>query len=217
MLKPPLRSQSGLSIIELMVGIAVGLTVLAGASKLFADYMNNNRQLLLATRLNQEIRSVADVIARDLRRAGYWQNALAGVANGSVTGADNAYGAVSTSTSALSWRYAQDSDNLLAGNESFSLRLQNGVIQISRDNAATWEDLSDPAATTITEFSITPTSRTVSLQEYCFTTGAAYPSLNIRSYDLFITGQASADPTARRTLRESVRVRADEISGSCPP
>ena len=217
MLRKPLTSQAGLSIVELMVGIAVGLTVLAGASKLFADYMNNNRQLLLATRLNQEIRSVADVIARDLRRAGYWQNALAGVATGTVTGADNLYGTIGSSQSALTWRYAEDADNLVANSETFSLRLQNGVIQMSRNNGTSWEDLSDAGATTITAFAITPVSRSASLQEYCFTTGASYPSLNIRSYEISITGQAATDPATTRTLRESVRVRADEIVGSCPP
>jgi type IV pilus assembly protein PilW len=64
--------QQGLSIVELMVGIAMGLFITAGAIKLFVDNLGSNRQLLLETRLNQELRTAADIVARALRRASYW-------------------------------------------------------------------------------------------------------------------------------------------------
>jgi prepilin peptidase dependent protein B len=66
-----LRRQRGLSIIELMVGVAIGMFIIGGAIKLFVDMFGNNRRLLIETRVNQDLRATADIIARDLRRAGY--------------------------------------------------------------------------------------------------------------------------------------------------
>ena len=40
------QAQRGLSIIELMVGVAVGLFVAGGAAKLFVDNLSNNRRVL---------------------------------------------------------------------------------------------------------------------------------------------------------------------------
>ena len=65
----------GLSIVELMVGIAVGMFVLAGASLLASSQLSDNRQLLLETQVQQDLRATADLIARELRRGGYWANA----------------------------------------------------------------------------------------------------------------------------------------------
>ena len=69
------RGQRGLSIVELLIGLAIGLFIVGGAIKLFVDNLTNNRRLLLETRVNQDLRAAADLIARDLRRAGYWRNA----------------------------------------------------------------------------------------------------------------------------------------------
>jgi len=44
-LLPALR-QRGMSIIELMVGVAVGLIVVAGAVKLMGDTLGSNRRVL---------------------------------------------------------------------------------------------------------------------------------------------------------------------------
>ena len=71
--------QRGLSIVELLVGIAVGLFVVGGAIKLMVDNLTNNRRMLVETRVNQDLRAAADLIVRDLRRAGYWQDAQAGI------------------------------------------------------------------------------------------------------------------------------------------
>ena len=73
------RRQRGMSIIEMLVGVVVGLLVVAGASKLMIDSFGENRRLLLETRVNQDLRAAADLIARDIRRAGYWANAGSGV------------------------------------------------------------------------------------------------------------------------------------------
>ena len=123
----PGRTQRGLSLVELLVGIAITLVVVAGALKMFVGHLEGNRRLLLEARLHQDLRAASDLIARDLRRAGYWQQASQGT---SWPAQPNPYRAMSpsgTASAALtSYSYSRDAaeNNSLDSNESFGLRLE---------------------------------------------------------------------------------------------
>lgn len=65
-------NQQGLSLVELMVGLVVGLILTAGVLKLYITNMGANRTNLQISMLNQELRSMLHLIDRDVRRAGYW-------------------------------------------------------------------------------------------------------------------------------------------------
>lgn len=67
---PLRRQQAGLSIVELMVGIAIGLIVVAAATVMVSTQLSENRRLLLETQLQQDLRATADIVTRELRRAG---------------------------------------------------------------------------------------------------------------------------------------------------
>lgn len=74
---PGRRRQSGVSLIELMVSLALSMIVLLGVIDLFIAYQHQYR---LQTQLAQEQESgrfVTDVLTRELRKAGYaeWQKA----------------------------------------------------------------------------------------------------------------------------------------------
>ena len=73
------RRQRGLSIVELMVGVAIGLFVVAAASMLVVTQLSDNRRLTLETQVQQDLRATADIITRELRRAGHWGKARDGV------------------------------------------------------------------------------------------------------------------------------------------
>lgn len=70
------RRARGLSIVELMVGITIGLFILAGATMVLTSQLGDNRRLLLEAQMQQDMRATADMIARDIRRAGYWAHAI---------------------------------------------------------------------------------------------------------------------------------------------
>lgn len=63
--------QRGLSIVELMVGVAVGLLVVAAAAIVMSGQMVENRRLLIEAQIQQDLRAASDIITRDLRRSGY--------------------------------------------------------------------------------------------------------------------------------------------------
>lgn len=61
----------GLSIVELLIGVSISLFILAGASVVLTGQLDGNRRLLLEAQIQQDLRTVADMVARDIRRAGY--------------------------------------------------------------------------------------------------------------------------------------------------
>lgn len=247
-------AQRGLSIVEMMVGIAVGLFILAGTTKLFVDYLSNNRGLLLETRINQDLRSAADLIARDLRRAGYWQNAEAGISSTlGVAPVDNPHRVVNrVSATEVNYTYAKDGDNVedAAGSESFGVRrvvdlsTGKGVLEL---RSSGWNAITDPGTLDIPAgtagLNITETTRVVPLFDECpcvfeltcrlgqfmdpdpgpgagaGATGIHFanrPRLTIRQYLLNIRAQSSVNPAIVREIREIVRVRNDQLEGTCP-
>lgn len=66
---PSRRRQAGVTLVEMMVAIVVGLIVIAAVLALIVSIMKANRQSIEATRLMQEMRATAAVIASDVRRA----------------------------------------------------------------------------------------------------------------------------------------------------
>lgn len=237
---PFIRHQRGFSIIELLVGVAVGLFVLSGALKLFGDYMISNRRLVLETAVNQDMRAAADLIARDLRRAGYWGNSTASVitTNSMPVAATSRYAEVTQANAPLetTYSYSQGSeDNALdASTETFGFRLNAGTLQYRQ--GGNWQAMTDPNTLTITTFTATPVQRCVPLQQYC--TGgssstcaacavniangcptaacATCPFIQVRSFDIELKGRSTADASVVRGLQESIRLRNDQLLGSCP-
>ena len=166
--------QRGLSIVELLVGVAVGLFIVGGTVKLFVDYLGSNRRLAVETRLNQDMRAAADLVARDLRRAGYWGNATGGVVttNAAPVPASSPYASVSPNAasgvaSTVTYSYSQGTENnTLDSAENFGFRLNSGVVQ-SLLGGTNWQAITDSNTVTISAFSITPAHSCVSLQQYC--------------------------------------------------
>ncbi|MBP9661245.1 MAG: prepilin-type N-terminal cleavage/methylation domain-containing protein, partial [Aeromonas sp.] len=66
-----LRHNRGFNLVELMVAMVAGLLLVAAASALFASILKANRTAMQMSRLNQELQSITDMMARDIQRAGY--------------------------------------------------------------------------------------------------------------------------------------------------
>lgn len=127
MLEPVSRSaQRGLTLVELLVGLALGLLVLAAGALLLTQHLREHRALLLEARLMQDLRTAADLVARDLRRAGHWGDAAAGVWSTTETQRANPYAALApdaAASDAASFAYSRDTteNHVLDSNEQFGL------------------------------------------------------------------------------------------------
>ena len=68
--------QSGVTFIEILVGMAVGIIVIGGAVAIYASSVRSGNEALLASKLNQELGALMHVMTNDIRRAGFWGTAL---------------------------------------------------------------------------------------------------------------------------------------------
>lgn len=66
------RRERGLSLVELMVALAIGLFLLAGAVSVFAKTRDLYRSNELASRLQENARFAMSMLEADLRMASYW-------------------------------------------------------------------------------------------------------------------------------------------------
>jgi prepilin peptidase dependent protein B len=227
----------GLSIIEMMVGIVVGLFLVAGATTVFVTHLGNSRQMLVEARVNQDLRAAADLMSRDLRRAGYWENAVSGTiaAGAAAAPASNPYATITpTGSSQIEYLFARNADNTPDNNEAFGFRrgvdatTGRGVIQMKTDNTPTWQTVTDPTVIDVgaSGVAITTTTTVVQVGGACAKAcpppaGATWtcpnpPTLTLRQYDITLTATAVADPRVIRSLQTRARVRNDQPAGVCP-
>jgi type II secretory pathway component PulJ len=224
---PPQCHPRGLSLVELLIGIAIGLFIVAGAVLLTTTQLSDNRRLMLETQLQQDLRATADIVTRELRRAGAWDNADTGVAD-PVSGAanHNAFSTVSTTTG-VTFSYQRS----VGAQGPFGFKLEGGVIKTLLAVGG-WQDLTDANTVVITAFSLTPQDREILPPLTCPKTCPApvgpvpagktsenycWPTLTVREFALSITGQAANDSSVTRTIRSTVRLRNDQVQFNADP
>lgn len=232
--------QQGFSLIELMVGIAVGMIVVAGAGLMMMNQLADHRRLTLETQVQQDLRAVADLILRDLRRAGARalpQNGLWSAGPTSVT--PNAYAELILSAHedgpVLEYSYSRhknrtqadaaliadsEDDALNSSTEQFGFKVEDGGILKFRLGDR-WQPLTDKNVLIITAFNIALNEQQLALADLCRTTCPAGsetcpPRQTLRRFDVTLTGHAVHDAKVERTLKVTSRVRNDQITGSCP-
>lgn len=230
----PHSRQRGLSLVELMVGITVGMIVVAGASLMMTNQITEHRRLVLETQVQQDLRAAADLMLRDLRRVGFWATHEDGVwASGASAAASSPYGATTPAQSSqdeteVLYNYSRGNDytsrtrledNRVTNDEAFGFKVSNGVLHSLL--GGTWQPLTDPNTLTIKAFSVKLTVQPIDLKSYCATpcpVGSTIcpPELQVRRFDIVINGAAKDYAEVERTISVSSRLRNDRIVGSCP-
>ncbi len=217
--------ERGLSLVELMVGITIGLFIVAASSLLIASQLQDNRRLLAETQLQQDLRASADIITRELRRAGFWARADLAVANPALPGAAEPAGntylnlpVTSGTSGSIRFEYQRPDSTV----EPFGYRLQSGVIQTKLSSAG-WQDLTDRNVLIVEELEITPTTTPnpplrLPCPQACptpippgETADYCYPTVAVRELTVRIKGKAAADPAVVREVSSRVRLRNDEL------
>lgn len=75
-MKNKFNLSQGFSLIELMVSLVAGLIVIGAVGAFTISSLQSNAEYIQATRLTQELRSSLDFTSRELRRAGYNEDAM---------------------------------------------------------------------------------------------------------------------------------------------
>lgn len=226
MLTPsPSRLQRGLSLIEMMVGLTVGMIVVAGASLMMVGQLDDHRRLMLETQVQQDLRAAADLVLRDMRRAGFNRRAEDGVsAPGAAAAKANLYAMASLDKDGqllYSYSRAKDEaneDGEVANNEEFGYRVRSKELQFR--HGGNWQPLTDPKTLEITSFEPQLLVQRVKLDEFCqrpCPVGAVDcpPSMEVRELRLTLSGKAAHDARVVRSVTVSTRLRNDAIEGGC--
>jgi prepilin peptidase dependent protein B len=214
----------GLSLIELMVGMVVGLFIVGGAAYFAVNFTGENRRLLLEARLMQDMRATMDIVTRDLRRAGYWQNAASAAGLGGVQGTTSIAAAgfavvtpaSGATASAVSYYYDKTGGATAAVSDAFGFDLSGGILRTTIGAAAS-QPLTDDKTMFVERFDVGLEVDTEDMSAGCSKTCTVNcPVIYVRTFNVEMEARAVADSAVKRTLRSKVKVRNDYQTGSCP-
>ena len=207
----------GLSLVELMVGITIGLFVVAAAATLTSNQLVDNRRLLLELQVQQDLRATMDIMTRQLRRAGanvvdsqsyVSENGLGGLksTNSGVTPANSA-------ANETVFRFVRNATE--DGPFGFTLDVGNGVVRTDL-GGGNWQELTDRSTMRVTDltFDSRPTlfGDRMPCPNLCPGGGTdCWPRMVIQRIVITITAQARSDASVTRALSSEVRVRNDWI------
>jgi type IV pilus assembly protein PilW len=146
------RAQKGETLVGLLVGLSVGLLVLAAGSQMLATYLQENRLALQDSHLHHDLRSALDTIARELRQAQSlgqaWRGrAKAHCADAFCTGQAD----LLLQGQRISFGQDRNSNGLLDNNECSGFRLKDHELQIRTScTPEVWTDLTDAGSLKMT-------------------------------------------------------------------
>lgn len=220
----------GVSIVELMIGVTIGLFILAGASLVMTGQINDNRRLLLDTQVQQDLRAVSALIVRDVRRANYYGLAHRKIWPGSLTPAtQNPYAlllpAASDGSDSLQYeRSLDDQSGSAAGTDNDVVsNAERVTIALNDTNHSIEMTLGDSAPQALTDpntLRVTSLNFTVAVRDLAVPCGIVCPAVGplgcplfqrVRQVEFEIVGEAVHDARVRRSLRESVRLQNDIV------
>lgn len=213
---PGQRSQAGMSIVELMVGVAVGLLVAAAASMLMSGQLVENRRLVIEAQMQQDLRAATDVMSRELRRAGTTGEVqiLASIWHPGSTGVirnDTADDLI-LSTGQVNYWYA--TPTALPG--PFGYKKDGTMLRTLLGE--TWQELTDANVMSVTAFTptVTPEASANAIVLPCPKlcpdgTTDCWPKFQVRSAKVDIEAQARRDSNVKRAISSTVRLRNDYV------
>lgn len=203
--------QRGVSLVELLVGLLIALVVMGGAFAAFVAVTNSSRTNIRADRINVDVQTLLDLMANDIRRAGY--TAIPGTGNPfSRVSPVPTPPATSTTSSCFLYSYDYNGNGIRDAQEFFGFRVTGGRVEIrssgSSDidcNNGTWQPLSDPNVMRVADngLQFTITNSAVSAAG-----GALIAERRYVTIQLTATSTAAADAITK-VARTSVEIRND--------
>ena len=183
------RRQHGLTLVELLVGMVIGLLLTAIALVAMTQHLRENHRLLVEARLAQDLQALVDLVSRDLRRAS----------------------AIEVDGPQVRFHHAGSSEEL-------AFRLQEGVVAM-KIGAGSWQAMTDAQTLRVSSLRFTPQVQEIALEGACRLAceEAACPRQQRRSVELQLTARAVHDPAWTSSTTQHVQLRHDLVVGACPP
>jgi type IV pilus assembly protein PilW len=212
--QPAPRAARGFTLVELMIGLAISLALMAGAFAMAGVQLGEHHRLLLELQVQQELRATAELMQRDLRRAAFWDRAQDGVWHDpAITPDANPYADLSIDDAGarLTYSYARDGSSPsggAGGREGSGFRLAEG--RIDQWIAGRYQPLTDPAVMRVTRFDARVGALPHRLGDACD------PRLTARLIELSLDVEAAHDRRVSHRVTLTSRLRNDAFSRACP-
>jgi len=207
------KKQTGLTLIEMMIAMVLGLFVTAVIISVFSTNVRSSTENLKMIRLNQELRGTMTFMIDELNRAGYSSFPVTSTFMNDLSNND-----FIVSPNCIRYSYDEDGDSIQDADERFGFQRVGNTIKWAKDftssdcstSSTTPDDITDPNLAFITtlNFDISGSINTdgTSSDSAAFT---ATSGVSIYDIAITLTGTTglphSADP--RRTVEETVRIR----------
>ena len=205
------QKQAGLTLIEMMIAMVLGLFVTAVIITVFSTSVRSSTENIKMIRLNQELRGVMTMMADELKRAGY-----------SANPSESAFMDDLNFTSTCSrYSYDDDGDGVQDADERFGFRLNDSKVQWSRNatgtgcTGGTWNSLTTLGIASITtlDFDITGSVNTGGVSgvtALTTTTGVSVYDVTITLTGITDLPHSSDANDPRRTVTETIRIRNED-------
>lgn len=216
-------NQRGISLVELMVSLSIGVLLMLGLTTFMSGTVVNNASSIKTIQFNQEMRAAMTLMIRDIRRAGYWGSpnyttgSLSGVGYGTTY--SNPFANVDTGTAGcILYRYDKNNSGTLDTSEHFGFQLSGTGIQMLNSGTTSstcggdsdWTPLTSTNNLKVTSLSF---SETDSAPVYTNGTSSG-PNIKVRYVTITLTAQCATDGKIRQTLQETIRLGNDLFSPS---
>lgn len=219
-----LRAQRGITLIELMIGLVLGLLVTGIAVQMYISSLSITKQTTATVRLNQELRAIADLIVGDIRRAGFWSNA--------TSGGDNPYSTLVSGGQASSGYIdlfeptgggyrciilAYENSGVTPNEHIYGYRLDGSadsieILTATSYSSSSFANCSDPSGSGLTSsWETLSDSRVLNNISLIFrfnpSSAASWAQASDKIIEFDLSAEATGDPAIIRQISESVRVR----------
>ncbi len=151
-----LSKQVGISLVEILIGMAIGIAALTAVASVLGYGIGVNANLLSSSRVNEESSNILSLIQRDIRRAGYSGDTLAMLEDPEANPSPFADTIVlsaypdETANSCILFSYDANNNGTIEtgiNGESFGYRLKDNVAEIRQGDLTCidegWLALSD--------------------------------------------------------------------------
>jgi len=220
------KHHHGFSLVELMIAMAVGLFLMGGIVSIFGASAKAQSESMQTARLQQELRASLSIMRTDIRRAGYWGNALPRL------GANNPFTTATTDINVLNggacilYSYDLNKDGIVDNNsEFFGFRLNNNAIEMRTSGTVTddcsinaeWVTVTDASIVTVTSLDFDTSNFDCRNITNAADTDCTIPVIGdvlqtIRQLDISLAGTLASSPTVARSYNDTIRVRNDQLT-----
>lgn len=230
------RTSSGFTLVEVLVGVAISLAIIAGALATAGLQLGEHHRLMLELQVQQDLRATAELMLHDLRRAGFRDRPQDAVWREDRPARDSNPPADITVDDAgrrITYSFARGDVAVNGGSnkgsgsgasidpatdvrETSGFRFAQG--RLDQLIAGRHQPLTDPAVLRIVGFQAWLGSIDHALGDLCPTPCLASecgPFLRSLQVRFVIEAEAVHDARVKHRIEAQTRIRNDSLSGSC--